>query len=391
MKMLRKNGKGILKFIMVLSVIIALFFCFGVLGNRFWLTTQIATVLYMMVLPFLILFMIAAVIIDMLVLKKKKEKKRFWQIHVIAAALALAVLTCETISFKTAAKAGNGSYSLLRGLTMKDIRMSEPDEQVVYANHDGQDLSISIYKPNTESKALRPVYVYMHGGGWCSGNADTNSNFHRQMADAGYIGFSINYRLCTSGSYDHPTWDKAIYDCSEAMNWIKDHAEEYGGDASHIILAGESAGGNLVLQYAGMTSLGLLDAPVPNAVLAMYPAIDLQWTAENGHYLTPTVIPDIVEAYLGGKLDEYPDRLKFVSPLTYMNADLPPILIIHGQKDALVGIEGSREYKKEADAIGADVQLIELPYSNHGTDQQVNRTALFHWLKSMDGMFPEEN
>ena len=153
-------------------------------------------------------------------------------------AAALAIFCVETGIFKAAASAGGGKFSLLRGLTMKDVEMSTPDESVVYANHDGQDLTISIYKPKEQSENLQPVYVYMHGGGWSSNNSETNSNIHRQMADAGFIGFSINYRLCTSGSTDNPTWDKAIYDCAEAMNWIKEHAAEYGGDASRIFLAG---------------------------------------------------------------------------------------------------------------------------------------------------------
>ena len=381
--------KVVLKFLLILTAAAGLFFALGVLGKRLWAATQIATVFFSMALPFLILLLIIALTADGFLLWRKKGKGLFYRVNAAACAAALAVLCVETIQFKSAASAGGGSYSLLRGLTMKDVQMSSPDEQVVYGSRDGQDLTISIYKPKEASNKLMPVYVYMHGGGWCSSNADTNSNMHRQMADAGFVGFSINYRLCTSGSTDNPTWDKAIYDCAEAMNWIKEHAAEYGGDAEHILLAGESAGGNLVLHYAGMASEGKLDAPEVQAVLAEYPVVDLQWTADNGHYLG-FATPGICEAYLGGDLSEYPDRLAFVSPLTYMNKNLPPILIIHGTKDTLVSIEGSEEYKKQSDAIGADVSLIELPFSNHGTDQQVNRAALLNWLKNYEGMLPEK-
>lgn len=387
---LRKTASILLRILMVPVTALGIFFAVGVLGNRMWITTQFATIFFTMMLPFQLLFSAILLVIDLMKLRKKNGKKRFYQVNLVLIAAAMVILCVETVQYKAAAKAGGGRYSLLQGLTLKDIKMSQPDEQVVYANHDGQDLTISIYNPQEKSEKLQPVYVYIHGGGWCSNNAETNSNMHRQMADAGFVGFSVNYRLCTSGSVDNPTWDKAIYDCAEAMNWIKKHAEEYGGDADRIFLAGESAGGNLVLQYSGMTSQGKLDAPVPDAVLALYPAIDLQWTEDNARYMTPFHLPGIVSAYVGGPLNEYPDRLSFVSPLTYMNPDLPPVLIIHGTKDTLVDIEASEEYKKQADEIGADVTLIELPYTNHGTDQQVNRTAALNWLKGYDGMLPDD-
>lgn len=388
----------VLEALMALVVAVCLFLGLSVLGDRLWIATQIGTVLFSLALPFALIGAAVVAVAGIVMVRKGEKGRKLPRILLGASLASLAILGVETFQLKATVSAAGGSYSLAEGLTMSDIKMSEPDEQVTYANHDGQDLTISVYEPSERDEAsdaaasaggLHPVYVYMHGGGWSSSNADSNSNMHRQMADAGYVGFSINYRLCTYPGTSNPTWDKAIYDCAEAMNWIRDHAKEYGGDPSRIVLAGESAGGNLVLHYVGMTSTGQLDAPTPRAVFAMYPAVDLQWISDNGHYLTPDTIPGIVEAYVGGGLSEYPDRLRFVSPLTYMNPDLPPILILHGQKDSLVSVEGSEEYKREADEVGADVNLVELPYTNHGTDQQANRTILLNWLKNYPGMLPE--
>ncbi len=385
----------LVKVLLVLVTACCLFLGVSVLGDRLWITTQIGTVFFSLALPFALIGAAVVAVAGIVMVRKGEKGRKLPRILLGASLAALAILGVETAQLKAAVSRAGGSYSLAEGLTMRDIQMSEPDEQVVYANRDGQDLTISIYKPSEDGDAgktgdgLRPVYVYMHGGGWSSGNSESNSNMHRQMADAGYVGFSINYRLCTYPGTSNPTWNTAIYDCAEAMNWIRDHAKKYGGDPDRIVLAGESAGGNLVLHYVGMTSTGQLDAPTPRAVLAMYPAVDLQWISDNGHYLSPDTIPGIVEAYVGGELSEYPDRLKFVSPLTYMNPDLPPILILHGQKDSLVSVEGSEEYKREADEVGADVNLVELPYTNHGTDQQANRTILLNWLKNYPGMLPE--
>lgn len=207
---------------------------------------------------------------------------------------------------------------------------------------------------------------------------------HRNMSESGYLGFSINYRLATD---EKGTWDTAINDCADAMKWIYEHAEEYGGDPNRIVLSGESAGGHLALLYTSRVTDKSLDGPIPKAVGVMYPAIDLNWTSKNARYLTSGTIPGIVERYIGGSLDEYPDRVKAIDPFTHINENMPPVLIIHGKKDTMVTVTGSERYVEKLTELGVENKLLEIPYCNHGTIG--NETLIRSFLKGIVGMSVE--
>ena len=69
--------------------------------------------------------------------------------------------------------------------------------------------------------------------------------FAHLFARAGFVVFVPDYRLAPKGPFP-----KGLEDCSHALAWVHKHAERFGGDPSKIVLAGESAGGNLSLALA---------------------------------------------------------------------------------------------------------------------------------------------
>lgn len=355
----------------------------SVLGKKESVFTQLGTIFFPMLAAYFFVLIIVLLIVEALAMWK--SRKKFLIALTAVSACIFVLLAVELGRYSAAVKANGGSVSLFKALTASVNAIN--DEQIVYATKDGEDLTISIY--NTAGRAedeLRPVYVYIHGGGWGSGTSEDQAALHRMMADHGYVGFSINYRLCNVGNLGNPTWDKAIYDCNEAMKWIYEHAKEYGGDPDRMFLSGESAGGNLSLVYAGRVSTGDLDGPLPQAVCVLYPAIDLKQIVENGRFLTADVIPYIVEPYIGGELNEYPERWEAITPLSWISDKMPPVLIIHGEKDTLVPIDGSKLYAERLNEVGGDATLAPIPYSNHGIGNQANTTIIWNYLKQIDGL-----
>src|SRR5471030_2395466 len=97
---------------------------------------------------------------------------------------------------------------------------------------------LDVYAP-TEGKGL-PVVVWIHGGGWQTGDKKEVHNKPQGFADKGFVFVSINYRLLPT-----VTIKQMAEDVAKAIRWVHDHAKDYGGDPNTIIVAGHSAGAQL--------------------------------------------------------------------------------------------------------------------------------------------------
>lgn len=91
-----------------------------------------------------------------------------------------------------------------------------------------------------------PILVYFHGGGWAFGSIEQSDAFCRKLTNrSGCIVVSVGYRLAPEHKFPIP-----LEDCYAATLWVKQHAQEFSGDANRIAVSGDSAGGNLA---AGVT------------------------------------------------------------------------------------------------------------------------------------------
>ena len=131
-----------------------------------------------------------------------------------------------------------------------------------------------------------PVVVYYHGGGWVLGGLESHDGTCRALANAaGALVVSVDYRLAP----EHP-FPAAVDDAWAALTWVADNAGDLGGDPARIVVAGDSAGGNL----AAVAALLARDAgaPVLRGQLLVYPVTDATMASgsieENGegYFLT---------------------------------------------------------------------------------------------------------
>jgi acetyl esterase len=108
----------------------------------------------------------------------------------------------------------------------------------------GGELPIRVYTP--VGSGLFPVVVFFHGGGWVTGDLDTQDMIARGLAHgANAIVVSVAYRLAP----EHP-FPAAPEDCWAATLWVAKHAAELGGDPDRLAVAGDSAGANLATGVA---------------------------------------------------------------------------------------------------------------------------------------------
>ena len=128
------------------------------------------------------------------------------------------------------------------------------------------DLPVRIYTPDAPSP--RPVVAFFHGGGFVICSVETHDGLARRLANAlGAVVVSVEYRLAPEARCP-----AAAEDCYAATQWIHEHATELGADPARLMVAGDSAGGNL----AAVVSLMAREQggpPIMSQVL-VYPVID---------------------------------------------------------------------------------------------------------------------
>jgi acetyl esterase len=103
----------------------------------------------------------------------------------------------------------------------------------------GQPMQARLYRPTAVAKP--PVMVFFHGGGWCIGTLDSHDNLCRHLAQmTGMNVVSVDYRLAP----EH-VFPAALDDAYAATRWVAAHADQLNSDALQLMVAGDSAGGNL--------------------------------------------------------------------------------------------------------------------------------------------------
>ena len=273
-------------------------------------------------------------------------------------------------SIMVAAASAGGGINPVVGLMLGKMGEPAPDKTVTVASVDGQDLVAALYLPRTKPTAA-PVLTYIHGGGFMVGTTTETAADLRWFADHGWVVISVDYRLFKPND---PTWNKAPADVACGLAWVYANAANYGGNPTNIALLGDSAGGNLAINLAYGTALGLVRSgcgalPVPKAVVVQYPAVDPVATYELG-FPVPGFEPKMLMAgYVGWTPDQFPDRIKTISSETYLSAKAPPTLVIEPEKDGLVVSDGVYAFVDKAKAVGVDIELARIPFANHVYNQ----------------------
>ncbi|WP_310605558.1 alpha/beta hydrolase [Anaerosporobacter sp.] len=254
---------------------------------------------------------------------------------------------------------------------------------------DGYKVPVRIYRRSIAGDNL-PVFVYYHGGGFFGGHPDIVEQmckFIVQNYDC--LAFSIDYRLCPENHYPQP-----LDDCFYATVWARDHAAEYGGDNTRMVVSGDSAGGNLAAavtlrdreEKTGMVKARVLFYPAVNVSgnhTEFYKGVDFaKYHRSKKH---GKVLDSILKLMMGDPTDNSGGQMKmlndvylqghlnpehiYASPLLDDQHDVPPTLLIFGEHDFLVFEDFA--YARTLQAAGREVKTILYRGMGHGFADQV--------------------
>ena len=181
-----------------------------------------------------------------------------------------------------------------------------------------------------------PVYIYFHGGGWTSGDKAPLTKYAASQAVEGMVVVNANYRMATRFKIGH-----MLSDANAVLTWVKRNILDYGGDATRIVIGGDSAGGHIA---------ALLTAAANDEALAAHYNLDLQ--IEPGHLrglVQHCSIADFSVMFERGfvlslnflrmLLPERSrgmslrDAARFLSPIEWLDKGFPPVFITTSERD----------------------------------------------------------
>ncbi len=247
------------------------------------------------------------------------------------------------------------------------------DKNVVYEEIDGFRLKLDIRRPcqQEDHDSPAPVLLQIHGGAWTYGYGSKNEQgipLMVEMARRGWVAVAIDYRLSP-----HATMPDHLIDCKRALAWIKSHISEYGGNPDYIVVTGGSAGGHLSSLLALTPNMPefqpgfeRVDTRVQGCVpyYGIYDLLDRQ-------RLQLSVGLEIIlrKSIIKRRKEEDTELYERMSPLSHVNADAPPFLVVHGDKDSLTALGEAQYFASELDAASRQsVEFAEIPGAQHAFD-----------------------
>jgi len=236
---------------------------------------------------------------------------------------------------------------------------------VSYRTVAGRVLKLDVYRGPGDT-TNRPALLYIHGGGWTVGDKrEQGLPLLHHLARNGWVCFSANYRLSPGATFpDH------LIDVKAALVWIREHGAECGADTSFVAVVGGSAGGHLAA-LVGLTENdaryqpGFESADTPaQAVVPIYGVYDTtnRMGVQSDQYVPMLMEPLVMKAFL----EDEPEKFHDASPLDCIHPDVPPFLVIQGDRDTLAPVEEARAFVGQlAETSRSRVVYMEFPGAQH--------------------------
>ncbi len=239
---------------------------------------------------------------------------------------------------------------------------------VEYGASGGKKLLMDYFYPAKHNGRM-PAVIWIHGGGWSSHDLTRIYRPEKELAELAKLGFfcaSIDYRLL-----DEAPFPAQIQDCKCAVRFLRAHAAELGIDPEHIGVWGESAGGHLAALLAVSNGVeefegdgGWQDCSSDvQAAVPWYAPCNL-WECHQATGQEESIFTALMGCASG--TEAFERKIRAASPSYYIDRALPPMLLMHGDRDSIVPYAQSEDFCRAARAAGNPVRLITVHDQGHG-------------------------
>ncbi len=239
-------------------------------------------------------------------------------------------------------------------------------KDIIYASPDGQELGLDIYIPDAANTP--PLVVQVHGGAWRFG--DKSGGVPMDFVDHGYAVASLDFRQSTDAPFP-----AMIHDIKAAIRFLRANATDYGYDASKIAITGASSGAHLALVAGVSNGHSELEGTLGNhletsssvqAILSYFAATDLTTILSQSTPFGLSVREPALELLLGSLPQDNEALARLASPVSLVDANDPPLLLLHGDRDPQMPINQSLQMFGAYKAAGLDVNFDPVHGAVHG-------------------------
>lgn len=248
----------------------------------------------------------------------------------------------------------------------EETNQTEVKRDIEYARIDAHALTLDLHIP--KSNVRSPLIVWVHGGAWRSGSK-ANMPLTALVAK-GYPVASVDYRLSTEARFP-----AQIHDIKAAIRYLRAHTSEWGLSAEKIVIAGDSAGGHLAALVGVSNGHAELEGAVGDnrdrsssvqGIISFYGASNLATILDQSTPHGLSVRVPALDLLLGGQPKDLPELARLASPVFHVDADDPPLLLLHGDKDPQMPIKQSEELRESYERAKLPVQFVIVADAAHG-------------------------
>lgn len=297
--------------------------------------------------------------------REKKGRGMFVFVCIIAFIAAFGVGIVSKVAIKPAwAKKFTVQMTDEIGKVYKDIPYGE-----------GEANKFDLYVPADGRKETYGLVVYLHAGGFTSGDKAGDAEMLSWLCSKGYVAAGINYTLRTDDN------DQSVYSQSmeikKAMPKVVEEAEKLGYHIDKMAISGGSAGGTLAMLYAYRDAA---DSPVP--VKMMFEAVGPSsfYRSDWGVYGLDQDTDESRKAaaglfgiMLGKEIDvnildtpQYDEVIKPISAFMWVDENTVPSVIAYGAHDRVCPFGSVAHLVNALEKHGVDYRYFEMPHSGHG-------------------------
>lgn len=256
------------------------------------------------------------------------------------------------------------------------------EQEITFGQVGDAPLQLDLARP-AEGSGPFPAVVFIHGGGWYKGERQLYRAAITEAAKRGYVAVTISYRLM---QFDEaaketgtaaPIFPAQLHDAKAAVRWLRANSARYLLDPQRIGVVGFSAGGTLALLIGLTEPVPALEGNAGNpdhssrvqAVASVFGPTDMLFSFERGE------IAWVIRLFLGGTPQEVPEQYKMASPLLHVTPNDPPVMTIHGARDAFVPLPQIRALDDALEAAGVPHTMVIYEDQGHGFTPEYEEKA----------------